>query len=407
MSRKVRVNFSLDNNHSLNDFPIDLYSGLTSGDTTNLVYANIVEQDVPFDLEFEDSDLVINTNLSDPQHPYCFLRISSEGCYDQTIKLEVPRVDCEMCLQVAEIVPPTPTPQPTSIPPTPIPPTPGPTSPPQPTSTNIPLPTATEEPGATPYPSATPTSTPTPTATVVPPTPTPTPAPPTPKICYFVFVPDSINTTGYGLDYTVNGQITLTRFSNIQSTPTTYDGVVGEVYGVCSESYPLYYDFDFGGGAITDPAGVERPPNGGSCLSNGNCAYISPTPNPLSTIDIEITGYYGVVGYSNVQYVASFTNEGRTRSLAAGPNNSCVSGCMDAANLNVVDGTTVFISLSKMLPTQETSDAGSVSVNVFGSGTINGQNPVIFQSGEIIANYGWQVTGVDETTTISVEIYEG
>ena len=141
MSRKVRVNFSLDNNHSLNDFPIDLYSGLTSGDTTNLVYTNIVEQDVPFDLEFEDIDLVINTNLSDPQHPYCFLRISSEGCYDQTIKLEVPRVDCEMCLQVAEIIPPTPTPQPTPFP-TPTPqPTSNPTATPNSTPTPTPQPT--------------------------------------------------------------------------------------------------------------------------------------------------------------------------------------------------------------------------------------------------------------------------
>lgn len=141
MSRKVRVNFSLDNNHSLNDFPIDLYSGLTSGDTTNLVYTNIVEQDVPFDLEFEDSDLVINTNLSDPHHPYCFLRISSEGCYDQTIKLEVPRVDCEMCLQVAEIAPPTPTPFPT---PTPQP-TPNPTATPGPTPTPTPIPVELDE----------------------------------------------------------------------------------------------------------------------------------------------------------------------------------------------------------------------------------------------------------------------
>ena len=53
MGRKVRVNFSLDNSHSLDDFSVDLYSGLTTGDVNSLVYANIVENDIPFDLEFE------------------------------------------------------------------------------------------------------------------------------------------------------------------------------------------------------------------------------------------------------------------------------------------------------------------------------------------------------------------
>jgi hypothetical protein len=104
MSRKVRVNFSLDNNHSLDDFPINLYSGLTSGDTTNLIYANIVSNDVPFDLEFEDSDLNVNDGSITPHHPYCYLRINSDGCYDEIILLEVPRVECHMCATFIEQV---------------------------------------------------------------------------------------------------------------------------------------------------------------------------------------------------------------------------------------------------------------------------------------------------------------
>ena len=67
MGRIVRLNISLDNSHSLDDFPVDLYSGLTSGDTTNLVYANIVSEDIPLDLMFEDSDLNIS---NDPNNPF-------------------------------------------------------------------------------------------------------------------------------------------------------------------------------------------------------------------------------------------------------------------------------------------------------------------------------------------------
>lgn len=102
MGRIVRVNFSLDSGHSLNDFPVNLYSGLTIGDTTNIVRSNILSADVPFNIEFEDSDLNINTDPSIHRHPYCYLRISSEGCIDETILLEVPRVDCEMCASFEE-----------------------------------------------------------------------------------------------------------------------------------------------------------------------------------------------------------------------------------------------------------------------------------------------------------------
>ena len=248
MGRIVRLNISLDNSHSLDDFPVDLYSGLTSVDTTNLVYANIVSEDIPLDLMFEDSDLNISNDPNNPFVPHCYMRISSDGCYDEIIKLEVPRVDCEICVDFQEIIP---EPTPTSIPPTPtsIPPTP----------TSIP-PTATEGPTPTPTPTLPPGPTPTPTST---PTPTPS-STPGERGCMFVFVPDTISTTVYGLDYVKNGVIILTRFTDIAGQSTTYDGVVGTVFGVCSETYPLYYDFDGGQGAITDPVGVERPQNGGS-----------------------------------------------------------------------------------------------------------------------------------------------
>jgi len=235
MGRIVRLNISLDNSHSLDDFPVDLYSGLTSGDTTNLVYANIVSEDIPLDLMFEDSDLNISNDPNNPFVPHCYMRISSDGCYDEIIKLEV---------------------TPTSIPPT-----------------------ATEGPTPTPTPTLPPGPTPTPTST---PTPTPS-STPGERGCRFVFVPDTISTTGYGLDYVQNGVIILTRFTDIAGQSTTYDGVVGTVFGVCSETYPLYYDFDGGQGAITDPVGVERPPNGGSCSINKSCIYTPPTPTPTST----------------------------------------------------------------------------------------------------------------------------
>ena len=110
MGRIVRVNISLDNSHSLDDFPVALYSGLTSGDTTNLVYSNIVSSDIPLDLTFEDADLNINSDPSNPFAPHCYIRLSSDGCYDEVIKLEVPRVDCSICVDFQEILPePTPT----------------------------------------------------------------------------------------------------------------------------------------------------------------------------------------------------------------------------------------------------------------------------------------------------------
>ena len=85
-----------------------------------------------------------------------------------------------------------------------------------------------------------------------------------PKNCYFIFVPNSVSTTNKGVDYVSGGQIQLVRFSQIIAQTVTYDGVEGSMYGICSESQPLYYDFETQS-AISDPAGVQRPPMGVSC----------------------------------------------------------------------------------------------------------------------------------------------
>ena len=114
-----------------------------------------------------------------------------------------------------------------------------------------------------------------------PPNPTPTPTPsPTTEVsaltCNFVFVPNNVDTTNQGLDYFQGGETAiLTPFSNLLGTLAVYQGVGGSVYGVCSQTTPLWFDFgqSGGGGAVTDPSGVERPPSGGSCTQNRNCTY--------------------------------------------------------------------------------------------------------------------------------------
>ena len=71
--------------------------------------------------------------------------MSSNGCHDLVIKLEVPRVDCEICAKFVELVEPEPTPTPEPTPePTPNP-TPNPTLTPSPTPSSTPA--ATEIPG--------------------------------------------------------------------------------------------------------------------------------------------------------------------------------------------------------------------------------------------------------------------
>ena len=193
--------------------------------------------------------------------------------------------------------PPQPTPQPTPN----TTPNATPDATPNATPNATPLPTDGSTPQPTPdaTPVATPNATPAPTPNATPaPTPQPTPSPTTEVsalTCNFVFVPDNVDTTNQGLDYFQGGETAiLTPFSNILATPVVYQGVSGSVYGVCSQTTPLWFDFgqSGGGAAVTDPSGVERPPIGGSCTQNRNCTYEqepSPTPQPTPEATAETT----------------------------------------------------------------------------------------------------------------------
>ena len=139
MARKVVITLSLDNNHDLNDFPIDIYTGLTSGDTSQIVFSGVTQSSI--ELEVEDADI----NVVNNEAPYFYVRLSSSGCHDEIIKVHSPRVDCTMCVVFEQYGSPTSTPNPT------------PTNTPTPTSTETPTPTptATDEPTPTPTPSPT------------------------------------------------------------------------------------------------------------------------------------------------------------------------------------------------------------------------------------------------------------
>ena len=178
MARKVVITLSLDNNHDLNDFPIDIYTGLTSGDTSQIVFSGVTQSSI--ELEVEDADI----NVVNNEAPYFYVRLSSSGCHDEIIKVHSPRVDCTMCVVFEQYGSPTSTPNPTPTN-TPTPtstetPTPTPTATdeptPTPTSTDEPTPTPTSTDEPTPTPTSTDEPEPTPTATDEP-TPTPTPSP--------------------------------------------------------------------------------------------------------------------------------------------------------------------------------------------------------------------------------------
>lgn len=143
MSKLIRISLGVDPNHSLTDFPVNIYTGSTSGDTTNWSFTETpvltfpMVTSSPFEFYIDDELLQFG------------LRLESGGCNNQDILVDSPRVDCDMCGNFEEYNPP----QPTS--------TPNPTQ--GPTQTPLPPPTATNQ--ATPPPTGTPTSTPTPTIT--------------------------------------------------------------------------------------------------------------------------------------------------------------------------------------------------------------------------------------------------
>jgi hypothetical protein len=97
MSKLIRVNINLDNSHSLTDFPVDIYSGTTTGNATNLVYAGVTTSPVTFTVD----DSIIEFGL----------KLVSAGCLDQVLLIESPSVDCEICADFVEFFNPAPTPQ--------------------------------------------------------------------------------------------------------------------------------------------------------------------------------------------------------------------------------------------------------------------------------------------------------
>ena len=97
MSKLIRVNINLDNSHSLTDFPVDIYSGTTTGNATNLVYAGVTTSPVTFTVD----DSIIEFGL----------KLVSTGCLDQVLLIKSPSVDCEICADFVEFFNPAPTPQ--------------------------------------------------------------------------------------------------------------------------------------------------------------------------------------------------------------------------------------------------------------------------------------------------------
>ena len=148
MSKLIRINLGVDPDHNLADFPVNIYTGTTTGDTTNwgftetpvITFPMVIT--TPFEFWVDDELLSFG------------IRLESGGCNNVDLLVNAPRVDCEMCMNVV----PYNAPQPTSTP--------------QPTQ----QPTATPIPSSTPNSTNSPTSTPTPTAAPAP-TETPTPNP--------------------------------------------------------------------------------------------------------------------------------------------------------------------------------------------------------------------------------------
>ena len=98
MSKLIRVNINLDNSHSLTDFPVDIYSGTTTGNATNLVYGGVTTSPVTFTVD----DSIMDFGL----------KLVSTGCLDQVLLIESPSLDCEICADFVEYYDPVPSPTP-------------------------------------------------------------------------------------------------------------------------------------------------------------------------------------------------------------------------------------------------------------------------------------------------------
>ena len=140
----------------------------------------------------------------------------------------------------------------------------------------------------------------------------------------------------------------------------------------------------------------------------------TPTPTeepaqPIFPINISLQGNYGVPTSSTIRYTAAFnTTSSGTKTLSAGPDVSCNAGCTSTGVINgAQSGDTAFISISKIDPDQIATDQVSLTLDLTGSGNVVGVNPIIISVGNSVINEGWSVTGIDETTELSVVIFEG
>ena len=99
MSKLIKINMGVDGDHNLSDFPVNIYTGTTTGDTTNwgftgtpvLSYVELTTTP----LEFWIDDEILSFGV----------RIEIDGCNTHDIFVESPRVDCDMCVYFEEIVP--------------------------------------------------------------------------------------------------------------------------------------------------------------------------------------------------------------------------------------------------------------------------------------------------------------
>jgi hypothetical protein len=142
---------------------------------------------------------------------------------------------------------------------------------------------------------------------------------------------------------------------------------------------------------------------------------INTTPTPTPTLEstfsmnVSLEGNYGVPTGSTIKYTAAFntTNSG-TRTLSAGPDPSCIAGCVVNGTVNSAQpGDIAFITISKIEPDQIATDQVSLSLNLTGSGNIIGVNPIIITASSSVINQGWSITNIDETSELSVVIFEG
>jgi len=104
-----------------------------------------------------------------------------------------------------------------------------------------------------------------------------------PGLCRFIFVPDTFDTTNFGVNYLspTTGD-TYTLFSSLLATVTNYNGQDGSMYNVCSIIVPQYW-YQPTNTILGFPVEIEVLPSGDPCVINGDCTYVEPTTTTTTT----------------------------------------------------------------------------------------------------------------------------